>query len=696
MNHLQRVERNDLYKLQTPYSFFMPFECKKGTIYYAIPYLDQALLKIKGLMPKISLDVASYQCDIQQGNHSYIIQYHQETGYFNQREYINGKEVSSLTLLFIQQIPHIWVQRRGESAFDKLMTRTEYDSFIRDYLPNKFEVKSFYDSLKQLEVVKFKYPFAIDFSNDKGVDNITLSCGKYSYQVKISNNRIQSICCIHKDKVEIEFSYIEQEKIQPISSSPSKEKQIKGKPLAEERNLFENFYHIYIPSFEDANGDGIGDFLGIKNQLPYLKKLGITALLLSSIFPVSSYKDNAILSHKKINSTFEKSKKGPNYTFSQLLEDCHKEGLKVLLDIDITCTSKKHSFYHEHYGYYLKDSQLLLPQLNMDHLEVQSYIKQSLQYFIRLGVDGFCFAHADLVFTGPCQDKKNIVFFKSLIQEVKKKHPKVLFIADIFNRNSDKKIQYLQALFDSTLNYSSIDDTLHSFQGSYGNYFPEHVFLENVHSRMYQPSSFPLRLLSSLETGRIYTHKKYEDFYISSLEQYKIALALNILTPSSFLLFQGDEIGLQAQIDKPFKEEFIPTDSFAPMPFKFASNSSIYLNDHPIYKNLKATFLSKKNEKDSLYSFISKLFKIKNEIMESKEEGLYAVYTENRFLTCYKLEGNKRNYFIIANCTKHTQYEPLYDLKKYAYIETQGKIILKKHQLTLPSYTLAIFYEQRK
>ena len=71
MNHLQRVERNDLYKLPTPYSFFMPFECKKGTINYAIPNLDQPLLKIKGMIPKKSQDVASYQCSIQQEHHSW-------------------------------------------------------------------------------------------------------------------------------------------------------------------------------------------------------------------------------------------------------------------------------------------------------------------------------------------------------------------------------------------------------------------------------------------------------------------------------------------------------------------------------------------------------------------------------------------------------------------------------------------------
>ena len=49
------------------------------------------------------------------------------------------------------------------------------------------------------------------------------------------------------------------------------------------------FYEIFVRSFQDSNGDGIGDFNGITQKLDYLQKLGIKGIWLMPIFPSPSY-----------------------------------------------------------------------------------------------------------------------------------------------------------------------------------------------------------------------------------------------------------------------------------------------------------------------------------------------------------------------------------------------------------------------
>ena len=45
------------------------------------------------------------------------------------------------------------------------------------------------------------------------------------------------------------------------------------------------FYQIYVRSFQDSNGDGIGDLQGIRSRLPYLQELGVDALWLTPFYP---------------------------------------------------------------------------------------------------------------------------------------------------------------------------------------------------------------------------------------------------------------------------------------------------------------------------------------------------------------------------------------------------------------------------
>src|ERR1700722_5815718 len=87
-------------------------------------------------------------------------------------------------------------------------------------------------------------------------------------------------------------------------------------------------YEVYPRSFQDTNGDGIGDLNGIARRLDYLVGLGVDAIWISPIFP-SPMADFGydVANYCDIDPIF-----GTLADLDLLLEQCHHRGLKVILD----------------------------------------------------------------------------------------------------------------------------------------------------------------------------------------------------------------------------------------------------------------------------------------------------------------------------------------------------------------------------
>lgn len=102
-------------------------------------------------------------------------------------------------------------------------------------------------------------------------------------------------------------------------------------------------YQVYPRSFNDANGDGIGDLKGIIEKLPYLAKLGINVIWLSPVFD-SPNVDNGydISDYFAIMSDF-----GTMEDFDEMLETAHKHGIKILMDLVANHTSDEHPWFKE-------------------------------------------------------------------------------------------------------------------------------------------------------------------------------------------------------------------------------------------------------------------------------------------------------------------------------------------------------------
>ena len=170
------------------------------------------------------------------------------------------------------------------------------------------------------------------------------------------------------------------------------------------------FYEIFVRSFNDSNGDGIGDFNGITQKLDYLQSLGVTALWLMPIHPSPSYHGYDVLNYYAVNPDY-----GTLADFKNLLNEAHKRNIKIIIDLVLNHTSSQHPFfvdansnptskYRDWYvwsnkpgvhwvqgngGYYFALFCDCMPDLNYRNPEVTKQMFNVTKYWLNIGVDGF-------------------------------------------------------------------------------------------------------------------------------------------------------------------------------------------------------------------------------------------------------------------------------------------------------------------
>jgi oligo-1,6-glucosidase len=185
-------------------------------------------------------------------------------------------------------------------------------------------------------------------------------------------------------------------------------------------------YQIYPRSFKDANGDGIGDIRGIISKLDYLKELGIDVVWLSPIYK-SPNDDNGydISDYRDIMDEF-----GTMEDWEEMLEEMHKRGIKLVMDLVVNHTSDEHPWfiesrkskdnpYRDYYiwrpgkdgkepnnwesffsgsaweydettgEYYLHLFSKKQPDLNWENPKVREEVYEMMKFWLDKGVDGF-------------------------------------------------------------------------------------------------------------------------------------------------------------------------------------------------------------------------------------------------------------------------------------------------------------------
>ena len=232
-------------------------------------------------------------------------------------------------------------------------------------------------------------------------------------------------------------------------------------------------YELHIKAFRDANGDGIGDFEGLLEKLDYLEDLGVTAIWVLPFYP-SPLRDDGydIADYYHINPAY-----GNINDFKRFLKEAHQRKLKVITELVINHTSDQHPWFQRarrapkgsaERDYYVwtddpeqyKDVRIIFqdfessnwtwdavaqqyywhrffhhqPDLNYDNPKVQEEIFKILDYWCKLGVDGFRLDAVPYLFEREGTNGENLpethAFLKKLRKHIDEFFPGTVFLAE--------------------------------------------------------------------------------------------------------------------------------------------------------------------------------------------------------------------------------------------------------------------------
>lgn len=234
------------------------------------------------------------------------------------------------------------------------------------------------------------------------------------------------------------------------------------------------FYQIFVRSFADSNGDGIGDFNGLISKLDYLndgdsntnEDLGIKGIWLMPVFKSPSYHGYDVTDYLHINPDY-----GTDQDFEQFLKQTHDRGIRVIIDFVMNHTSSEHPWFIEsgssasspkrdwyiwsatnpgwtppwggsnatwhpkngayYYGVFWSG----MPDLNYRNGDVSKEMKRIAGYWIRKGVNGFRLDAARHLIedgAGPLQSDtpETHAFWKSFSAHIRNVDPKTILVGE--------------------------------------------------------------------------------------------------------------------------------------------------------------------------------------------------------------------------------------------------------------------------
>ena len=230
-----------------------------------------------------------------------------------------------------------------------------------------------------------------------------------------------------------------------------------SQPKTSERDWWKNavIYEIYPRSFQDSNGDGIGDLNGITERLDYLKELGVDAIWLSPIYPSPQVDFGYDISdYENIDPQY-----GTLADFDHLVAEANKRHIRILMDMVMNHTSDKHKWFLEsrssrtnpyrdwymwHDGkgqtatdkgdvpnnwqsdfggsawqwdektrqYYYHKFYIQQPDVNWDNPKIHKAFKDIVGFWLKRGVGGFRFDAITTLFEDPQMRDEDVVLDK--------------------------------------------------------------------------------------------------------------------------------------------------------------------------------------------------------------------------------------------------------------------------------------------
>ena len=350
---------------------------------------------------------------------------------------------------------------------------------------------------------------------------------------------------------------------------------------------YRTWYEIFVYSFCDSNGDGIGDINGVISKLDHLTELGVNGIWLMPIHPSQSYHKYDVADYYDIDPAY-----GTLEDFRNLLAECEARDIHVITDLVLNHSANNHEWFltacdylrslpagaepdpaecpYVDYYYFSREQEAPyyyevtgsewyyegkfspdMPDLNLANQRVRQEISDIMAYWLDMGVSGFRLDAVKEFYSG--NTPANIEVLSWIQQEAVHLKEDVYLVAEAWD-GFGAVCQYyssgLMSFFNFPLGTSDgvIIDTVRAAgrESAVKNYA---VNLEKCHAGYVEnnPDYIDAPFLSNHDVGRIASFCNRDEY------KTKMAGAMNLLMSGSAFIYYGEEIGMLGGTNDPSK-----------------------------------------------------------------------------------------------------------------------------------------------
>ena len=346
------------------------------------------------------------------------------------------------------------------------------------------------------------------------------------------------------------------------------------------------FYEIFVYSFCDSNGDGIGDLQGVISKLDYLEELGVNGIWFMPIHPSQSYHKYDVRDYYDIDPQY-----GTLDDMKQLLDECNARDIHVITDLVLNHTGNDHEWFttacdylrslpagaepdvnecpYVEYYYFTRESapnyhaisgsewyyegmfSPHMPDLNLANEAVRADIKAIMEYWIDLGVSGFRLDAAKEFYSGsPSQNIEVLNWIQTTATSIKEDCYLVAEVWEDFSNVTNYYTSGITSIFDfpfgnangkipAVLRGAGSATTVASYAKALAQ--ADSAYLAS------NPDYIDAPFLSNHDVGRI------AGFVNRDPLKMKMAGAMNIFMGGSCFIYYGEEIGMPGSGNDPSK-----------------------------------------------------------------------------------------------------------------------------------------------
>lgn len=499
---------------------------------------------------------------------------------------------------------------------------------------------------------------------------------------------------------------------------------------------YRNFYEIFVYSYCDSDGDGIGDIQGLISKLDYLNDgddttdtdLGVNGIWLMPMSQSTTYHKYDVVDYKSIDSEY-----GTLDDFKQLIEECHARGINVIIDMVINHSSSQNEWFKEacayinglngaepsveecpyfdyynftkektggvHYPvgesgwYYEAQFWSEMPDINLESELLRAEFAEITQFWFDMGVDGFRLDAVGEYYSGQTgRSVEVLTWFVNMVRSQKEDAYLVGEAWDVMETYEQFYASGIDSMFNFEFSQQSgvIANSIKKTSGCDASVFGRKVEKLEASFSEYNENYIDAPFYTNHDTGRSAGYYAGE----FSPAQTKIAGAMNMFMSGASFIYYGEEIGMKgAGIDE---------NKRAPMQWSSDPDAEGMCDGPAAMEEIKMKYGSLKEQQEdplSIYNYYKQAIRYKNmypEIARGRVAFLDDISSED--ICVFRKQWEEESIVIIYNISENENVVDvsslLIDEPKMKICGTlltqEGEPVMEDGQITMSPYSVVL------